>query len=159
LSSLRDARWAQRLRHMRLSHPPAGEQTLELSEYLSLESLRIGTRSGSVNPDLLTIRLDGMPQLRLLLLASSQKIDLSIRHAPRLQELRVAVCADLASDSSFSASSNTLPLGLWLQRLTLDHTPSLKKLHCYGVDLQDILIQQSPNLIELRVDAYRYGDQ
>lgn len=155
ISSLTNARWARRLRQIQLSHPLAGEQTLELSECQELRSLQISPRDNLPNPDLLTLRLEGMPQLRVLALASSQKVSLSIAHAPRLQELRVATSADQSSLLSYSNS----PIGLWLERLAVVNTPSLKKLHCYGLDMKDITIQQSPNLIELTVDQYRDSGQ
>lgn len=155
ISSLTNAHWPRRLRQIQLSHPLAGEQTLELSECQELRSLQISSRDNLPNPDLLTLRLDGMPQLRVLALASSQKASLSITHAPRLQELRVATGVDQNSFLSYSTS----PIGLWLERLLVVNAPSLKKLHCYGLDMKDIVIQQSPNLIELTVDRSRDNAQ
>ncbi len=155
ISSLSNAHWAHRLRRLQLSHPAAGEQTLELSSCPKLEAMQISKCGNLLNPDVLTIRLDGMPHLRMLMLASSQKVSLSIAHAPRLQELRVTASDEQLSSSSYSI----LPLGLWFESLSLVNVPSLKKLHCYGLDLKDILIQQSPNLIELTIDTYRDGEQ
>ncbi len=154
LACLSDVSWVNRLRRLQLSHPLGGEQTLELSECHKLEVLQIGTTKTVLNPDLLTVRLDGMPRLSMLLLASSQKISLSIAHAPRLQELRVVA----TDERSYGLRSSIAPLGLWLERLSLINVPSLKKLHCYGADLQDILIQQSPNLIDFTVDLQREGE-
>lgn len=153
LSSLTNARWPRRLRQLQLSHPPTGEQTLELSGCQELRMLQIRTRSNTPNPDLLTLRLDGMPQLRLLALTSLQKISLSIANVPRLQELRVALRDDQHSFLGYTDA----PLGLWLEKLSIVNAPSLNKLHCYGLDLKDILIQQSPNLIKLVIDRSRDG--
>src|SRR5690606_21956349 len=94
-----------------------------------------------------------MPQLRLLALTSLQKISLSIANVPRLQELRVALRDDQHSFLGYTDA----PLGLWLEKLSIVNAPSLNKLHCYGLDLKDILIQQSPNLIKLVIDRSRDG--
>lgn len=155
LSSLTHARWVQQLRLLQLSHPDSGEQTLELTGCPELELLQIRTRNDIPNPDLLTIRIDGMPQLRLFTLSSTQKASLSIANVPRLQELRVAMRDEYRT---FLATNNA-PLGLWLETLSVINAPSLKKLHCYGLDMKDILIQQSPNLIKLTIDRYRDGER
>jgi Leucine-rich repeat (LRR) protein len=152
ISSLSGGSWIEQLQHLRLSPPASGASVLEVRNARHLQSLTIHGRNSDLNPDVLTLQFDDVPQLRAICLPHAQKLDLSIFNAPRLQHVRIEDSEGPLA-GSFPADG---PNGIWLQRLQLSSTPSLRKFVCYGLDVSSIDIKNAPNLTELTINSDYY---
>lgn len=149
LSTLAGMDWGNRLRHLAVSHERPGNEQLVLHHYRNLETLNIQKSSKPHDVNSLELSLAVVPQLQLIRISDRHQVALSIAHAPHLTEVQLdqseVFYADLAPEVS--------PLHLWLTKLHLMGVPSLRKISCYGLDLESVEIQAAPHLTELVIAA------
>lgn len=153
LSTLASMDLGNRLRHLEVSHERPGPEQLILHHYRNLETLNIQKSSKAHEVNALEVSLAVVPQLRTIRISDRHQVSLSISHAPRLSEVQVDQSEVFYGDLPPEVS----PLHLWLTKLHLEGVPSLKKISCYGLDLESLEIQDAPYLTELVIDASYRG--
>jgi hypothetical protein len=149
LDALSRSRWGTSVHELVLSPQLTGNNQLRLADWPRLESLALRVNRGGSPAGTMTISLERLPQLHSLGLISGQRIDLRIVSAPHLHEIRV----DDTDDAVVGLVIERVPTKLWLESLELQNVPSLRRLACYGMDLESLKIDSAPNLIELTIDA------
>jgi hypothetical protein len=155
IDALVDIPWSKSVRELVVSPQLTGNNQLCLEDWRLLESLTIRLNRKGIPRGVLKVSIELMPQLSSLSLISTQKIDLSIVNTPRLKDIRI----DDTEDQFIGVAIENGPTSLWLQKLRLKNVASLNRLACYGMDLQDVQIDEAPNLIELSIDANMYASK
>jgi len=152
IDALADSPWSRTVRELVVSPQLTGNNQLCLDDWRVLESLTVRVNRRGVASDVMKVSVQQMPQLRSLSLISTQKVDLSIVHTPRLKDIRI----DDSEEKFIGLTIESAPTSLWLDKLRLDNVASLSRVACYGMDLQSVKINEAPNLIELSIDAALY---
>lgn len=152
LAMLPASRWPKALKRLHLSRPRRGSDSLILSNLPALRALDVRRTDDSFNPDLVEIELSNLPRLEYLGIESLQKIALHIDSAPRLQAIGY-------SDPEIGLrvrGDQLVPASTWFESLRLRHLPSLRHLAFDGLDLQELSLQDLPNLGRLTIGRYGY---
>ncbi|HBJ36276.1 MAG TPA: hypothetical protein DDZ51_16300 [Planctomycetaceae bacterium] len=155
VDALVDSHWSRNVQELIVSPQLTGSNQLCLEDWRMLQSFTLRVNRRGVAGGVMKLSLDRMPNLSSLSLISTQKLDLSIANTPRLKEIRI----DDMNEHFVGVFIENAPTSLWLERLRLNNVASLGRLTCYGMDLQGVEIQDSPNLIELSIDSVLYARQ
>lgn len=140
--------WPSKIRTLYLSRPRSGSDSLTLSGMPALTQLRVSRFDETFNPDPVQIQLSNLPNLEHIGLETSQRLSLRVDLAPRLKGLGF-------TEQETSQRRGT-PSSLWFRELHLNGVPSLRDLHCDGLDLKEISIRKAPNLKKLMFGRYDY---
>lgn len=153
LSALPSGGWPRNLKHLHLSRPRRGCDSLRLRSIPSLVVLNIRRTDDSFNPDVVDVVLADMPRLEFIGIESLQKFSMRIDSAARLHSI-----GSSDPDIGLRVRSNQLvPTSMWFESLRLRDLPSLRHLALDGLDLEELSLQKLPNLSHLVIGRYGYS--
>ncbi|MGI9474362.1 MAG: hypothetical protein ACR2NZ_22665 [Rubripirellula sp.] len=151
LSRLGKPKWSQSAESLDLSRPKNGvEDSIEIDGWPRLRSFAVTRISTQMNDSTLRIRLANLPSLESVALDRNQRHDLELHNLPRLAEFS----ENVGTLQRILGADDLLPGHMWLTRIKVSQTPSLKRFGCFAGDLQELSIADAQSLRSFAIGSY-----